>query len=78
MGCEEDCEGTGAKGGLPIDPSGQLSVISTMKIFSMPTHVLHCSPGRAYFPVGLSVRVLSLLKSVPFIYQPGLGFWGGR
>ena len=49
-----------------------------MKIFSMPTHVLHCSPGSAYFSAGLLVRVLLWLASVRFTYQPGLGVSGGR
>ena len=76
---EKDCEGQGIRrGDLPVDPSGQTSVVSTMKIFSMPIHVLHCSPGSAYFSAGLLVRVLLWLTSVWLTYQPGLGFSGGR
>jgi hypothetical protein len=33
---------------LPVDPSGQTSVVSTIKIISRPTQLLHCGPGSGY------------------------------
>jgi hypothetical protein len=41
---------------LPVDPSGQTSVTSTIKIFSMPTQAPHSPPGPPYLAVCLLAR----------------------
>jgi hypothetical protein len=55
---------------LPVDPSGQTSVTSAIKIISMPTQVSHWGLGTGYFAEVLLQYCLQLCHCPLFTYQP--------